>query len=224
MFVKGSSHFFKRLPERDLQTIATLSWNRDGICESMVAAMNIDLPRQPGPACILTTILARGFALTCTLLRRAGTITIPATVVATLVLATFTYPGGVSAAYSDLQDHTTLQQSMESAKTDSSQLDSSLMNVTDRIALKEQWIDELISGRATLKTTTLRFMELNRSSEVALKTIEEHFRGRTSEEKAARNVMAYVVVRLKFAAAPSNTPQRLQSQFHDQFGTTVAVN
>jgi hypothetical protein len=181
-------------------------------------------PRLPGSACILTTILARGFALIRTLFHRVGTITIPATVVATLVLATFTYPGGVSAAYSDLQDHTTLQQTMESARTDSSQLDTSLMNMSDRIALKEQWIDELISGRATLKSTTRRFMELNQSSDVTLKTIEAHFRGRTSEEKAARNVMAYVQIRLKFGAAPSNTPQRLQSEFHDQFGTTVAVN
>lgn len=186
--------------------------------------MDIDLPRQPGSACMLFTILARGFALTRTLFRRAGTITIPATVVATLVLATLTYPGGLSSAYSDLRDHTTLRQGMESARTDSSQLDTSLLNMSDRIAMKEQWIDELISGRATLKATTRRFMELNQSSEVTLRTIEEHFRGRTTEEKAARNVMAYVQVRLKFGSAPSNTPQRLQGEFHEQFGATVAVN
>ena len=186
--------------------------------------MNIDLPRQPGSACILPTILVRGFPLIRTLLRRASTVTIPATVVATLVLATFTYPGGVSAAYSDLQDHTTLRQSMESARIDSTQLDTSLLNMSDRIAVKEQWIEELISGRATLKSTTRRFMELNRNSDVTLKTIEAHFRGRTSEEKAARNVMAYVQVRLKFGSAPSNTPQRLQSEFQEQFGTTVAGN
>ena len=187
-------------------------------------SLDIGLPRLSGLACILITILARGFALIRILLRRVGTITIPATVVATLVLATLTYPGGVSAAYSDLQDHTTIEQSMESARTDSSQLDTSLMCMGDRIAKKEQWIDELISGRATLKATTRRFMELNQSSEVTLKTIEEHFRGRTSEEKAARNVLAYVQVRLKFSSAPSNTPQRLQSEFHEQFGTTVTMN
>ena len=158
------------------------------------------------------------------LFRFRRTLAVPAAFGATLALATLTYPGGVAAAYGDLKDYDTHREQLESTRATNSQLDVNLMNLMDRLALKEQWLDELISGRATLKVTTRRFVELNRSSETAKEVISHQFAGATDEEKAARNVIAFVQARLHTASTPSNTPQRLQNEFREMFGTTVNLD
>ncbi len=150
-------------------------------------------------------------------------LTIPAALGLALALVAFTHPGGLATAYDDLQDYDGHRQQLETMRIDSHRLDADLVNLTDRIALKGQWIEELVEGRATLKTTTQRFMELNRSNDRSRQIIEDHGRGATYEEKAARNVVDYLRLRLRMGPMPSDTPQRIRGEFQAWFGTTVDV-
>ena len=159
-----------------------------------------------------------------TLLRIRRIVTIPAAFGATLLLATFTYPGGLSAAYHDIQDYDAIRADMRTTRTDDAKLDAILINILDRITMKEQWLDELLAGRATLKVTTQRFMELNTSNEITRRAIDDQYAGACYEEKAARNVVDFVRTRLRTSPGPSNTPQRIQAEFREQFGSAVSVN
>ena len=59
---------------------------------------------------------------------------------------------------------------------------------------------------------------------MAREMIFHQFAGATDEEKAARNVIAFVKARLHTASTPSNTPQRIQNEFREMFGTTVNLD
>ncbi len=155
---------------------------------------------------------------------RARFLTLPAAFVAILTMAMLTYPGDLSATYRDFGDYEDNTRELETTRTTNAQLDVNLISLMDRINLKEQWLKELIADRATLRVTMQRFIGLNRSNDVARETIEKQYAGATYEEKAARNVIDFVKTRLATTPGPSNTPQRLQSEFHAMFGTTVAVN
>lgn len=155
---------------------------------------------------------------------RARFLTLPTAFGATLALAMLTYPGGLSAAYRDFGDYEDNSRALETTRTTNAKLDVNLIGLMDRINLKEQWLNELIADRATLRVTIHRFIGLNRSNDLARETIEKQYAGATYEEKAARNVIDFVKTRLATTPGPSNTPQRLQSEFHAMFGTTVSVN
>ncbi len=157
------------------------------------------------------------------LVRLPRSLTIPAAFGATLAMAMLTYPGGLSAAYSDFENYDEHARQLETTRSSNARHDSSLVNLMDRINTKEQWLEELIAGRATLRATTERFMGLNRSNDAARTAIDFHYPGATDEEKAARNVIDFANTRLAYTPGPSDTRRRLQTEFRDQFGTTVAM-
>ena len=82
------------------------------------------------------------------------TAAIPAAFGVCLALAAFTYPGGLACAYDDLRDFQNHQRTMSEGKTDARFYEASLANLSDRMALKEQYITDLIAGRSTLRETT----------------------------------------------------------------------
>ena len=158
------------------------------------------------------------------LFRLPRRLTIPAAFGAALTLAMLTYPGGLSAAYSDFEHYDEHTRQLESKRSTDSHYDASFLNVMDRINTKEQWLGELIESRASLRTTTQRFMGLNRSNDTARTTIETYYTGATYEEKAARNVIDFAKARLQHTPGPSDTRQRLRTEFRAMFGTTVAMD
>jgi len=134
------------------------------------------------------------------------TAAIPAVLGATLALATFTYPGGLACAYDDLRNLEEYEAQMANGKIVSNRHDATLVNLADRLALKDRILADLIDGRTDLSEATRRFMELNATNDVARNAVEDSFAGDTYEEKSARNVIEFVRNRLLGGPAPSNTP------------------
>jgi hypothetical protein len=91
------------------------------------------------------------------------------------------------------------------------------------MALKEQYIADLIAGHSNLRETTRLVVELNRSSEATCQSIDSSFPGDTFEEKTARSVVEYVRYRIPNTPAPSNTPQRIAAQFREMFGKEISM-
>ncbi len=151
------------------------------------------------------------------------TAAIPAAFGAAIALAAFTYPGGLACAYEDFRDLEIHRRQMSESAGECRHHDATLVNLSDRIAIKDRLIGDLIAGHATLRETTVRFMDLNRSNEMARDAIECHYSGGSSEEKAARNVIDFAVAALKTAPAPSNTPQRIEGQFREMFGKAISM-
>jgi hypothetical protein len=151
------------------------------------------------------------------------TAAIPAVLGATLALAAFTYPGGLACAYDDFRDLEEHRSAMARGKIDSAHYDATIVNLADRLALKDQIIAELVEGRTTLADATRQFMAINSSSDATRAAVEDNYRGATYEEKAARNVIEFVKSYLSTAPAPSNTPQRIEGQFRAVFGKEISV-
>ena len=89
--------------------------------------------------------------------------------------------------------------------------------------MKDQWIDELIAGRATLKSTVQRFIDLNRSNEAVVRSIDDQYAGATCEEKAARNVCDFVNTRIRIGLATSTAARDIQNQFRAAYGSNVVI-
>ena len=157
------------------------------------------------------------------LLRLPRLAMIPASVGAVVALAALTYPGGLNAAYDDVQDYESHREIMASNPASNAQLDATIMNLTDRITMKEQWIDDLIAGRATLRTTVQHFMDLNRGNEMVTRSIVDHHTGATYEEKAARNVCEFVNTRIRIGLATSTAARDIQNQFRAAYGSNVLI-
>ena len=151
------------------------------------------------------------------------TAAIPAAFGAALTLAAFTYPGGLACAYEDFRDLESHRKQMSECAVESRHHDATIVNLADRMAIKDQLIGDLIAGRATLRVTTARFVELNRSNETASGAVESHYPGDSYEEKAARNVVDFAIATLRTAPAPSNTPQRIEGQFREMCGKAISV-
>lgn len=151
------------------------------------------------------------------------TAAVPAVLCATLALAAFTYPGGLACAYDDLRNMDEYRAQMERGRIESNHYDATIVNLADRLALKDQIIAELIEGRIALPEATRRFMDLNASSDSARTAVEAYGTGDSYEEKSARNVIEFAQGRLSGMPAPSNTRQRIEDQFRAKFGKAVSA-
>ena len=69
-------------------------------------------------------------------------------------------------------------------------------DVRHRIAVKETLVADLIAGRSTLAETTAQFTTMNASRPEYMSVIRDAFPGATDQEKMARNVIAFAVVRV----------------------------
>ena len=148
---------------------------------------------------------------------------IPASVGAMVAATALTYPGGLNAAYDDFHDYESHREIMASAPATSAQHDATIVNLTDRIAMKEQWVEELIAGRATLKATVQRFSDLNRSNDAVTRCIADQYVGATHEEKAARNVCDFVNAQLRTGLATSTAARDIRTQFRAAYGSDVVI-
>ncbi len=151
------------------------------------------------------------------------TAAIPAVLGATLALAAFTYPGGLACAYDDFRDLEEYRATMAKGEIDSNHYDATIVNLGDRLAIKEQIVADLIEGRMMLAEATRRFIDLNSTNDTTRAAVESTFPGDTYEEKAARNVIEFVKASLRNFPAPSNTPQLIAGQFRAMFGKSISM-
>jgi len=72
------------------------------------------------------------------------------------------------------------------------ELSSHGLTVERRMAYKEQLVADLLEHRYTLDQVAREFLAVIAEDETNLRLLRAHFPGRTDEERAARNVIAYV--------------------------------
>ena len=156
-----------------------------------------------------------------TLLRQGAIYT--AIITAVTLLTAGTYPGGSETLYEDLRDYDESLQRAKAAEKANVELDSTIARITERLALKDLWLEELIAGRATLRETAHRFMEIQRGSGADLLARPDAVEGDSPEEKVARIVVSDVAGLLKVAPAPSDALRRIQNEFQLVYGKTISV-
>jgi hypothetical protein len=119
--------------------------------------------------------------------------------------------GGEEAAYSD-PDQDAVLRDLEARRT----------TVMARITYKEELIDRLIDGQATLEEVSDEFLRLNRDTP-ALVIIRSLYPGSGDEEKSARNVIEFVRSRMLPTARNADVMDRLQREFEQTYGHPCAT-
>ena len=79
--------------------------------------------------------------------------------------------------------------------------------ICQRIAFKEQLVADLIDGRLPLAEATARFSLLNETEPGIGVVVRGNYPGRTYQEKTARNVVEYALVRLN-----DTSPEHLRAR------------
>jgi hypothetical protein len=88
--------------------------------------------------------------------------------------------------------------------------------VAARIAYKEELIDRLIAGEATLEEVAGEFLYLNQGTR-AIDMIRDKYPGTDDEEKSARNVIDYVDWRRLPAEQGARLMERLRCEFEQAY-------
>jgi len=70
-----------------------------------------------------------------------------------------------------------------------------------QLEIKEKLIAELIAGRTTLAQVATQFLVMSRHDMVWLSIVRKDYAGKTDEERAARNVIAYATAELSRGSA-----------------------
>lgn len=122
----------------------------------------------------------------------ASLLGVAVTVLTTCLIA----PEWTQAAGLDLWHVPELRSQLEAENTKKQEIDADLEESRNRIVLKQQIIDELVAGTATLKEATAQFLELNQGHEASMLAIRKAYKGASDEEKTARNVITYAAWRL----------------------------
>lgn len=95
-------------------------------------------------------------------------------------------------------------------------LDQRLEAVAARTAYKEDLVDQLLAGRATLAAVADNFLRVNAESPECLAVMRMHFPGTDDRETSARNVIEYAHQRV----APADWPaiaRRLTGEYQAVF-------
>ena len=89
-----------------------------------------------------------------------------------------------------------LHEQAECEETRSGELDTEDHEIRRRIGIKEDLIQNLISGRSNLAETTAQFAILNQDYPEYMNLIRMNYSGETDLEKMAQNVIDYTLPRL----------------------------
>ena len=104
-------------------------------------------------------------------------------------------PAWARAVGLDVWNYPDLQQEFREAATQSEELDAADEHMLRRIEVKEALIRDLIAGRTTLAEVTAVFHEMTHSQPKSMVVIRYTFAGDTDQEKVARSVIGYAVLR-----------------------------
>lgn len=150
--------------------------------------------------------------------RLARKLTVPATAFATAVGVLLTYPGGISAAYSDIccfDDHAHQLSDEQAAGAD---LTARTHVIAERINIKEGLVSDLIDGRTTLAAVAERFHELNRDVPACMAAVRSKYPDLDDDERIALNVLDFVRVRELPPAKHELVFARLAAEYEQMFG------
>jgi hypothetical protein len=121
----------------------------------------------------------------------------------------------------DVWNVPSLQEELRAGEGVDRQLTDQSQEVRQRIAVKDAIVADLVAGRISLSEATERFAELNAAHPEYLDAIRAAFAGETDQEKMARNVIAFAVLR----TAPDERDlltARLEAELHQMTGSLAA--
>ena len=102
-------------------------------------------------------------------------------------------------------------------------LEATDAEICHRIEAKEAVVDALAAGRITLAQATARFTALNRAQPQYLEMIRDTFPGSTDDERMARNVITYVLLRAEDPAAYDRLTSRLDAELQAMLDSHAAT-
>ena len=144
---------------------------------------------------------------------------VPVLIGLVLVAVAVGHPNGLAAAY----ELPLLTQELQQLKEDRSRLEQESVVVSNRMAVKEALIEDLIAGRITLMVVAERFAEMNSEGSNA-EIIRNHYAGESDLERNAHNVLAYAEPRVNHPSAKELLMRELNHQFRRHFGREPAAN
>ncbi|MGL6094926.1 MAG: hypothetical protein ACRC7O_03860 [Fimbriiglobus sp.] len=150
--------------------------------------------------------------------RLAKNSTVPATAFATALGILLTYPGGISAAYSDIccfDDHAHQLTDEQAAGAD---LTARTHVIAERINIKEGLVSDLVDGRTTLAAVADRFYELNRDVPACMGAVRSKYPDVPDDERIALNVLDFVRVRELPPDRAGVVFARLAAEYEQMFG------
>ncbi|VTR91337.1 unnamed protein product [Gemmata massiliana] len=112
-----------------------------------------------------------------------------------------------------------LQSQLEESTEKRGQLDAQGDVIMRRIVVKEALIDDLLAGRTTLAEVTEKFTELNAPRAEYQTLIRVTYPGATDQEKAARNVISFALLR-----APAGARADLAERLEDELQELIALS
>lgn len=145
-------------------------------------------------------------------------ITFPTVVGALVGLIATCYPGGLSAAYADLRDANQLNATVDECKTNDQQLVHRMTGLKERMEYKEELVNALIRGQATLAAVTDQFAEANRGNDQSHLIMRTRYGDLPETELAARSVLDYVRTRVAPDGGSAVALSRVHAEFEHLFG------
>lgn len=150
--------------------------------------------------------------------RLTRSLTIPATAFFTAVAILLTYPGGISAAYTDLCCFDEDSHQMEDDQVTGVDLSVRTHAIAERIALKESLVTELIEGRTTLAAVAERFHKLNRDVPACMSAVRMKYPEMSDDERMTMNVLDFVKVRDLTPTQLDAVLGRLNTEYEQMYG------
>jgi hypothetical protein len=146
-------------------------------------------------------------------------------VIATALVGAFAAsPAWARSVGLDVWNASELEREKRAAVERRSELEAADAEICRRIGAKEEVAEGLITGSISLAEATDRFLALNRPYPEYVNMIRETFPGSTDEEKTARNVIAYCLLRANSPAEQEQLAQRFEAQFRAMFEGRTAAN
>lgn len=117
------------------------------------------------------------------------------TVAGVIGLITLTYPGGLLAMYRDCRDSGELTEQIAESREFRELLDNRKEFISERIAIKEAVINQLIEGQVSYQTAVDQFADLYEDDELNQSVLRYRYGDCSLEELAGRNVLEHVTNR-----------------------------
>ncbi len=145
-------------------------------------------------------------------------LTIPATAFLTAFGILLTYPGGISAAYSDICNFDSTSHQLAEDQATGSNLSIRTQAIAERINLKEALISELIDGRTNLREVSGRFLELNQDVPACMNAIRAKYPELSDDERITMNVIDFVRVRDLSPEKQTEVRTRIAEEYQQMYG------
>jgi hypothetical protein len=126
-----------------------------------------------------------------------------------------TYPGGVGAAYQNASEISKLNAEMEQLHHDRARMEQECVLVANRIAVKEELVEELIVGRKSLQEVSTEFARLHSDEPVQALVLQHMYPGASELEYNARTVLGYAEQRCGSDSMKERVMENLNCQFRE---------